>query len=258
MVKIDRDKLLHHIHEPEDQLKMKQIIDKIEIVLRSHGQQETDFLNPHEIEMTISILNQFDTLKYQVFGGYDEAEQKIIYIYPFYIENPQCGLTIFKFDSLEGIKHPDILGSLLGLGIDRRKIGDILIGKEYTYFFVKNEIANFIQFNFNQISRESVLVKAVSTIDQIPKKRFEKKKIIASSLRLDTFIAQSYNLSRSNALDLIKREQVKVNYAKERKSSRELVEGDMVSVRKFGRIIFERIENRTKKENYVIEIKIPK
>ena len=260
MVNLNRIDLINHINRPEEKISIRKVIDKIESVMNSHVSTSTDFLNPHEINLSISILNRFkDNISYEIDGGYDDAESSIIYIYPSYqYENTDDGLVLFKFESNKKIKHGGVLGSLLGLSIDRRKIGDILIGEKFTYFFVKREIANFIEINLNKVSKYNIYLSREDSISDLPKKEYTYKKIIVSSFRLDNLISKVFNLSRSKVKEMIQGEFVKVNFAIETRSHLELELGDLVSLRKYGRFRIFDLEGSTKKGNFVLIVRLNK
>lgn len=232
----------------------------MESVIKSHITESTDFLNPHEINLSISILNRFkDEISYEIHGGYNDSESCIIYIYPSYkIENDADDIVLFKFESNEKIKHGDVLGSILGLSIDRQKIGDILIGEKFTYFFVKREIANFIEINLTKISKYNIVLSREDKISNLPKKDYDYKKIVVSSFRLDNLISKVFNLSRSKVKKMIDGELVKVNFAKETRPHFELEEGDLVSLRKYGRFRIFDVEGNTKKGNFVVLVRLNK
>lgn len=142
MVSLNKIDLISHINRAEDRNEIRKVIDKLEIVLRDHVVESTDFLNPHEINLAISVLNRFkDEISYKICGGYNDSESSIIYIYQNYQQDIEFkDIVIFKFESNEKIKHGDVLGSLIGLSIDRRKIGDILIGKNSLIFLLKEKL----------------------------------------------------------------------------------------------------------------------
>lgn len=256
--KLNREKLLSHIDSSEKLLEMKKIIDKVEIVLNDYVELSTDFLDPYEVYLAQSILNRFEDISYNMEGGYEDSERKIIYIYQSYLyENTINDIVAFQFNLDEEISHKDILGSLLGLGIERRKIGDIVISNNIYSFFVKRELSDFIEFNLKKVNRYNIKLKRVEKVE-IPDKEYEINKLIVSSLRLDTILSSLLRMSRANAQELIKQEKVKVNFRDENKSSYQLKEGDLLSIRKFGRYIFSEIEGTTRKDNYIVKIKIPK
>lgn len=262
MVSFNKIDLISHINRAEDRNEIRKIIDKLEIVLRDHSVESTDFLNPHEINLAISVLNRFkDEISYTISGGHDDAESSIIYIYQSYQQDIDFNdIVIFRFESDEKIKHGDVLGSLIGLSIDRRKIGDILIGKKFTYFFVKREIANFVEINLNKISKYNINLELANSEDDLdlPEKEYSFKTIIANSFRLDNLIAKIFNLSRSNVKKYISQELVKVNFSVETRPHFELEEGDLVSVRRYGRFRVFEVKGNTKKGNFVIEIRLNK
>lgn len=260
MVNLNRIDLINHINRPEEKISIRKVIDKMESVINSHIPTSTDFLNPHEINLSISVLNRFkDDISYKIDGGYEDSELSIIYIYPSYIyENIDSDLVLFKFESNMKIKHGDVLGSLIGLSIDRGKIGDILIGEKFTYFFVKREIANFVEINLNKISKYNIYLSRENGVSDLPKKEYTYKKIIVSSFRLDNLIAKVFNISRSKVKEMISGEFVKVNYAIETRSHIELELNDLVSLRKYGRFRIFDLEGNTKKGNFVLIVRLNK
>ncbi|MBL7575045.1 hypothetical protein I6I92_04190 [Peptoniphilus asaccharolyticus] len=122
--------------------------------------------------------------------------------------------------------------------------------------FVKAEQFSFLRFNLNKIGRQNVDF----TNDEFSYEDMEyiEKKYIVSSLRLDTVLSSVLKMSRSKTDILIKSGRVQVNFKIESKNSLQLNEGDILSVRGSGRMIFQSIENVTKKENFVINMKFPK
>ena len=260
MVNLNRIDLINHINRPEEKISIRKVIDKMESVMNNHISTSTDFLNPHEINLSISILNRFkDQVSYEIDGGYEDSESSIIYIYPAYrYENEDNDLVLFKFETNNKIKHGDVLGSILGLSIDRGKIGDILIGEKFTYFFVKREISNFIEINLTKVSKYNILLSREDDISCLPKKEYDYKKVIVSSFRLDNLISKVFNLSRSKVKDMIQAELVKVNFAKETRSHLELELGDLVSVRHYGRFRLYDLEGNTKKGNSVLIVRLNK
>ena len=251
---INREHLLQHIPD-EKILTLKKLVDKIEIVINKHEILSTDFLDPYEVELHKSILNRFSEISYSIWGGFKEAERQSILIYPQYMF--KCDYPINKF-SLEkiNISHKDILGALLGLGIAREKIGDIVINDDYIHFFVKSEISKYIEFNLKKIGRFNISFCDANFYYK--ENEYNNFNIIISSLRLDAFISAVTKESRSTALKLVQSGRVKVNFKTEYKSNFNLSENDLISIRKYGRFIFHKIENKTKKDKYVIIVRVPK
>lgn len=254
MVKINKNSLFSHVPY-ENLITIKNVVDKMDIALNKHEVLSTDFLNPYENFLAKSILNKFD-IGYLEDGGYDNSERKIFYIFPNYFnEIIQDKIECITIDKVENIEHKDVLGSLLALGIDRSKIGDIILS-DSIYIFIKKEQLNFIKLNLTKIGKYNIKFLEKSFNYQQPE--FIKKNLIVSSLRLDTFLSSVLNISRSKATSIIKTEKVNVNFKCSTKPSMQLSENDQLSIRGYGRIIFESIEKTTKKGNLVINIKMPK
>ncbi len=150
------------------------------------------------------------------------------------------------------------LGTVLGLGINREKIGDILIHEDYTQIIVKKEISDFILISLKKIGRENVKIKEIKRKDLVPVKlEYREITTTASSLRLDNIISSALNLSRKESQRLIDLNFVKVNWESINRFHREIEDGDMVSVRGYGRFIVELL-GKTRKDRYRINIKLIK
>ncbi|NMA87250.1 MAG: RNA-binding protein, partial [Tissierellia bacterium] len=242
-------------------INIRRLLDKIEIVLNRHIIQSTDFLDPYEIQVSIFVLNQFDNIAYCIFGGLEDSERKIIIIYPHYYilgeEDIELNYLMI-YDYISGFSHRDFLGTVLGLGINREKIGDILIHEDYTQIIVKKEISDFILISLKKIGRENVKIKEIKRKDLVPVKlEYREITTTASSLRLDNIISSALNLSRKESQRLIDLNFVKVNWESINRFHREIEDGDMVSVRGYGRFIVELL-GKTRKDRYRINIKLIK
>lgn len=260
---IDIEEYLSHISEYDKKLKMRRIIDKIEMVSRNYVKESTDFLDPYERRLAISILNRFSELKYTINGGLKKAERKIITIFPDYVEamideNIDENIEVLRvIGDISDLSHKDFLGAIMNLGISRNKIGDILLYDDYTDIICKSEISDFIILNLEKVGNKNVKISR-SSIDQLTPIQVEFKEIfkIITSLRLDTYISACYNLSRNNSMKIIKSNKVKVNWQPIDKISYDLSEDDTISVRGYGRSILYSTGGFTKKGNIKATIRI--
>ncbi len=248
-----------HIKETEKKIKMRRILDKIEIVRRSHIEESTDFLDPYERSLASSILNKFDELSYKEYGGLEDSERKVITIFPYYMNDlseDDIKVLRVKGDTL-ALTHKDFLGALMNLGISRNKIGDILLHENYADIICKREISDFIILNLSKVGNKNVDIRETSIDDLLPVE-LDYKEVFktVSSLRLDSYISAAYNLSRSNSMKIIKSGKVKVNWQLIDKASFEINEGDMISVKGFGRSSLHSVGGFTKKNNIKAIIRI--
>ncbi len=259
----DKTKYIEHIKDKEQHIVMKKVIDKAESVLRNHEARHTDFLDPYQRELAYSILNRLDVSFYEE-GGLEDAERKSIVIFPEYmtrdnIENPIKAIEIkgdFKFNS---VSHRDYLGAILGLGIKREKTGDIFISEDSATVILHTEMLDFFIFNLKNIGRESVEVSEIELSEIVrPKEEFDDKDLTLSSLRLDSLISAVCNISRSKSTVLINQGKVKVNWRPIENISHEIKVGDMLSIRKFGRMKVIESLGRSKKDKEKVKVRIYK
>lgn len=262
MLKLDKDKYIKYINDKDQILNMRKVLDKIEIVLDKHIVQYTDFFDPYERRLAKSILNQFSDIAYKELGGIKEAERKVILIYPDYYQYDNMDVPIASLmieANTQKYSHRDFLGSILNLGINREKIGDILIHEDYVQLVVKKEIFEFILINMRKVGKEKVKVKQIP-LECLRQGHVEYKDILITipSLRLDAIISGGLNLSRNDSQRLIESERVKVNWEPVSRVSKEVLEGDTISVKGYGRFILNSVEGISKKGRVRIKIRLLK
>lgn len=205
--------------------------------------------------MKESLLSNFE-MEYDFFGGFSDFERGVLCVFPEYCDKdfvryPISCLSISynkKFSS--GPTHREYLGSLIGLGIERDKIGDILLSDFGAVVFLKEEISNFVIVNLERVGRTPVKV-SESDINEIkiPEKNKKEIYVTVSSLRLDAILCKAFNISRSTAKDLVNAEKAFVNHLPIKDISfNRIKEGDIISLRGYGRIILTQIEGLTKKD----------
>ena len=195
-------------------------------------------------------------------GGYDNAERKVIFIYPYYMEyeDIECPLEIVQVEGnfkFKEISHKDYLGAILNLGIVREKIGDIIIHDNFCQVVVTSGICDFLTINLNKVSRNKVIVKKISRDDIIPNSpNYKDISFTVSSQRLDCIISGLYNISRQDSLKYINGERVHVNYEKITSPSKEVEDNSLISVRGKGRSIIINVGEITKKGRIKVQAKL--
>ena len=136
----------------------------------------------------------------------------------------------------------------MSLGIDRNKTGDILIDENGAYVFIMSDIADYAACNVTKIANIGVKGYMVDTRGFTPPlPKTAEKTCVCASLRLDAVIAAALNISRSASEKLIDAGSVKVNHREMTDRSRQINEGDLISVRNHGRFILDSMGNNTRK-----------
>lgn len=215
-------------------------------------------------EPTIQMLVEREIVRYPrseclFFGGHEYCERKMLAISS---KGHEPELNDFPIACLQieqpnaQIKHQDVLGALMGLGIERAKIGDINIVNDMIQIFTVGNLGEYISDNLTQINKYNVKTAIVPKSEILAvEPTFKELNIIVPSLRVDALIHSIYKLSRNEAAALIKAEKVKVNHQSISKPSAKAKTDDLISVRTKGRFIIGEITGTTKKGNSKLTVK---
>lgn len=198
-----------------------------------------------------------------LWGGYGGAERSVACFgdREYFTDNADYPIKCILIEPVnqkfaDDLTHRDFLGSLMGLGIRREVLGDIIISENKGYLFCLDTIADYIIENLTQVKHTTVECRITDEIPQNALPRPENIELIVSSERLDVIIAAVYSLSRSKTLPYFEHERVFINGKAEIRPSAVANTGDKISVRGFGRFIYNGVLRHTKKDRLVISIDI--
>lgn len=245
-------------------LEEREFIDQVlqwkSYVESAYALKLTDFLDPREQHILKILIGDQGEVKYKLFGGSPGVERKRACLMPEYMTENQVDfqITLFEIDypmKFVTIEHPQVLGTLMSLGLKRGKFGDILVKEGRIQFFAAEEINNYIKNNLESIGRAGVKLKELDLNAAISSDELWMENVITiSSLRLDTVVSGIHNLSRQKSQLFIGQGHVKVNWTIIENTSFECDEGDLISVRGHGRAKIMSIEGKTKKEKWRIHV----
>lgn len=245
---------------PEEREFIDQVMNWKDHVENTYTSKLTDFLDPREQHILKTLVGEGSSVKWALFGGSQQAERKRAFLYPEYDhakpEDYQISLFEVVYPSkFLTIEHPQVLGSLMSVGLKRGKFGDILFDNGCIQFFAASEIKDYLIMQLESIGRASVTLREVSMVYAIVvDEAWQEIDTTVSSLRLDTVIASFHNVSRQKSQLYIQQGHVKVNWTMVENASFECKEGDMISVRGFGRTKIMSIDGKTKKEKWRISV----
>ena len=132
----------------ENKLFMKIIEDRFRRFKDYYTAMNSDFLTPEQQSSLSGFLRSHHGEGLILFGGYEEAERKQLLFMPDYTgvtdersameyfrENPEeCPMVLLdvKIPAAQKgrLSHRDYLGALMGEGIRREKIGDIIVSED--------------------------------------------------------------------------------------------------------------------------------
>ena len=217
------------------------------------------FLDEKEIMLCKTYLKKRKDLGYKFYGGHSNAVRNFVAVWTDGLEScedefPISGLT-FYYSKNEKLSHRDFLGYFLHSGIAKESIGDILVGDGFTSVFLNNKVAGFALNETDKIGKTKVRVERELPDILPPAFNLEPLEILITSNRLDCIISAITSMSRSDAVNYINNAQVNVNFSECLKVTKQLGDGDILSLRGFGRFIFEGEIGKTKKNRMKILIK---
>ncbi len=238
----DEQTLLSHLHREEDRMLGSHVLDKCEQVLKYHKAAATDFLNPYQREIAKPIIEQIADINYKSEGGYRAAERKRLVIFPEYLFPDLVESTIFVFQingnfSFQNLTHPDFLGALMGLGLKRKMIGDLLVHSDFAQVIAAEEVKDIIELKLDRVHEVPVEIEEISKEDIIKPIQHEKEILTTvASMRLDAVASSGFGDSRSQMSRMIKNEEVKLNWRVVTDPAADVEIGDLISVRRRGRV----------------------
>lgn len=254
----------------EDKLLCARIEDMVRQMDRDNMPCFTRFLDEREQTLALQTLRgiHFPPQQFCFWTGFSfDAQQempelttgrKMLGLFPDYLaftdgmersvweeQFPIQSVTL-SYRERDGLTHRDILGSLMGLNLKRELIGEILTADDFAVIFCTETAAKVILSDLDRIGRVGIK-KQMGFTELPPAYRLEYQTGTVSSMRLDCVVALSTNLSREKSAALIEGRLVNLNFFEETKISKEVAQGDILSIRGYGRFAVTQIGSRSKK-----------
>ena len=212
-----------------------------------------------------------------LWGGYPEAERVRVFILPDYTEglvNPEAlaahpvaalseaGLDDLA-DTLRGavcpffvkgsgfrdLTHRDYLGSVLGLGLERDAVGDILIPDAHNAILLTDtRVGDFLKVSLEKVATDTVKVSSVPEGTSLAgTRRLRPISDTVASQRLDCVVAALCNLSREKAQMSVRSGIVELDYEAVEDCSATVDAPAVISVRGYGKFAVHAFDGTTKK-----------
>ncbi len=238
----------------------------------------TDFLSPREqriFHAAVASEGQADRLFF--YGGARGAERRCAVLLPEWyladepkddpfgtareeylfslIENETADLsgavTAVSLTASEysNLSHRDFLGAIMALGLERSVLGDIaVLDSHRAVAFFTPAIAVFVTENLFRAGNDAVR----AAVTELPNgftvpHAFEKLEASVASPRLDGVVRALTNLSRADAADTVKSGLVELNYFPEENPDAPVTDGDVLSIRGFGKYIVDSANTVTRR-----------
>ena len=245
-----------------------------DLVRQAENRYETalgDFLSPGEAARARMFLRTLHSDAIPVFfGGYGGSERTRLLVLPAYMETEEpldgnnfrtvypglaaSAVTAVKIrgSGYRKLSHRDYMGSVLALGIERDVIGDIVTEGDFSALvFCDPKIAAYILQELHKIGTDAVKVESVDIpADFRVERQFETIRDTVASARLDCIVAALAGLAREKAQNVIRADEVEVDYLTENRVDRVVSVGSVITVRHVGKFILRSTEEQTKKGRY--------
>lgn len=245
----------------ENRETLARILDKADQAIRTWEIALTDFLSPPELLEAEAIFARLTEVNCLAWGGYPQAERQRLAIAraDIPLDASQVGVTAlaiagnFLFDSAS---HRDFLGSLLGTGLVRDKVGDIvLLGDRGAQAIVVPELADFLTASLVQVRSVKVKTQIMPLEDlRVRPPKVKELTTVEASMRLDAIASAGFGMSRSKMVDLINAGDVRVNWKPVSQASHPIATNDLIAIRGKGRLTIGEVMI-TKKQRYRINLK---
>lgn len=244
-------------HNKEEALLGRRMLDLDTLCQKRHCPTSTFFLTEPEQMYCETVFHLLDS-HCRLLGGYDGAERCVAILLPeenYLLEDEKIPFVPLKIEYTAQVGHRDILGSILGLGVERNAVGDILVFKSECYAFIMKEIAHYVEQNLVKVGRQNISIKEVG-FDEVcvPEVKTEEINTTVASLRLDCIIAEGFRLSRETAKAAVEKQIVQLNHRIIGTPSQNVKENDVISLRGKGKIILESVSGESKKGRIWVKI----
>lgn len=257
---MDRKNIEKIAHTSEERMLLAKLWDKMNAGMNRNIFESTGFLSPQEQEMARFLFGNAPGI--QFFGGYDDAERKMLCYLPEYLDEEfllGCDSPIACLHAVfyagDTLTHRDFLGALMGIGIQRETLGDICVGNGMCDFFVTREIAPYILQTLTSAGRTKITLTQIDvTHARITEPEVKEIRDTLSSLRLDSVVSAGFRISRSLAAEAVSAGKVAVDGLPVEKPDKLISQGSKISLRGSGKILLYHVGDLTKKGRISVTI----
>lgn len=256
----EREKILRYYKASGDAELAARLVDLAESVLRSRKYKISEFLDPYGFSIAETIAAHYERLTLETDGGFPGAERvKAAFAYEEFPGKMDFGLSALSVTvdvRYYQISHRDVLGAVLGLGIKRELVGDIIMGGRGCQIVCDSAMADFISSNLTKIGAAPVEIEPLALTEIAPREeRVKEIKTTVASLRLDVVAAAGFGTSRTKMAGEIAADKLKINWQDAKNTSQAIKAGDIISMRGRGRVEVCEVLGQTKKGRISIQLK---
>lgn len=216
-----------------------------------------DFITPNLWMKIMNLSNELN-MDIKVDGIINGAQRKVISFNTgnYEIDFPIDLIKIKNKSKFIKLNHKDYLGKIMSLGIKREKLGDCLVNDDVCYVSCFKNLTQYFIDNIDQIGKCPVECEIYrDSIENIPGIVFKENVIDIHSQRADCVVSAIINKSRNEGVSLINKGMVKVDYSTLIEKTKKNAFGSTISIKGYGKFLFEKQIGITKRGNIKITVK---
>lgn len=247
----------------EERLLLARVLDKLEQCRQRNIPVHTPFLSPAERVGAERLIAASGHPRHLFWGGYPQAERTVCLFLPDWLEgeealsDPEGPVAALRctFPREAQLTHRDFLGSLMGLGITREKLGDFFVGPGSCDILALANACPILLSQWGEVGRYRVTCRPLA-LDELAPAPVQVKLIrdTVATLRLDAVAASAFSLSRGKAADLISSGRLSLNHRECTKADRPVAQGDVLTCRGLGKCVVKTVGGPSKKGRIMIEL----
>ncbi len=234
-------------------------VGRIEDMIRRESAGESmvfsGFFTPEECVEAAAICRSFGA-PHLLYGGHEGCERRMLAISSLDEETLRLCFPIVLLrvtgGDLSSLTNRDVLGALMGSGIRRDVLGDIIVRDGQVLFFAADHIKDFLIQNITSVGRQNVELTEAPAMYVITEPHFEHLRITVASLRADAVVGGLAKASREQANRLIDGKLVYLNHTLLEKKTKEVHAGDCIVIRGSGKWIIDECDDLTRKGRAVL------
>ncbi len=237
---------------------MARVCDKLEAAERGIP-AVTPFLSTAQQEAALRLIRAAGRPRHRFSGGWEDAERKVCAFLPDWQEEdgwePPFTALRCRWLSEDKLTHRDFLGAILGRGVDREKVGDILVRPRACDLLVFREVCPYLLQNLTEAGRARLRVEEIPLAAVEPPERTVR--VIHDTVntpRLDAVLSSGFSIGRSKAAGLITSGRVEVNHRPCVKTDKLVGEGDVLTCRGLGKCVVREVGGLSKKGRTILTL----
>ena len=246
----------------DERVVLARALDQMERAANRSIPSATQFLSPAQRAALEPLLAASGHPRHLFHGGYEGAERTVCAFLPDWQE-PEDWAAEEELVAIEAafpptgaeLTHRDLLGGLMGIGLGRERVGDILVGETAAQIVCLKDAAPIILSQFEQAGRYRLKLREIPLTDLAPAPA--EVKVIhdtVAALRLDAVLASGFSLARGKAAEAVTGGRVSLNHRECLKPDKPVEEGDVLTCRGLGKCVLKRVGGQSRKGRIIIEM----